>query len=230
MCTRNSVFWDVSIWKYILTKHSNNCDLICIYADVIFFHDWYAHVKNPPFNAATAMSWSEGGGLNIGVMYFQNANPSGPVPWALAEAYIRNLRWLENTGPRLSLNVTGTCCCVHLLSLHDSWFECLVVNRSPSARWKDSVRWICLISTLVVKSNFLVVRFMARFDIPQTAGTVWDPFIQIITRLFTRNWGHSDKRALRLNGLNILNSDRHLFSCNNPNIFYFEFLTTTVDA
>lgn len=75
-------------------------------ADIHMFHDWYLHVKQPPFKDATAMSWGEGGGLNIGVMYFQNADPSGPVPWAIADAYIRNMRWFMDLSPLKAINVT----------------------------------------------------------------------------------------------------------------------------
>ena len=46
----------------------------------------YRYLKSPPFNSVTILTQSEGpmGGVNNGVVYIQNASPSGPAVWIVA--------------------------------------------------------------------------------------------------------------------------------------------------
>lgn len=72
------------------------------------FHDWYLHVKQPPFKDVNAMAWGEGNGLNIGFMYFQDASPSGPTAWAMSDSVVRNVRWLTSPTAKIKMNFSGT--------------------------------------------------------------------------------------------------------------------------
>ena len=59
---------------------------LCLAADVMALDSPYRIFKSPIFAPYTLLAQNDGvfGGINCGVMYFQNASPSGPVAWAPA--------------------------------------------------------------------------------------------------------------------------------------------------
>lgn len=67
--------------------------------DAMFHHDPYVFLKHPVLAKYNALFHRDGpdgyGGVNCGVMYWQNAHPSGPATWTAVEHGDRTLRQRE---------------------------------------------------------------------------------------------------------------------------------------
>ncbi|KAG2500937.1 hypothetical protein HYH03_000762 [Edaphochlamys debaryana] len=79
--------------------------------DVVVYRDPYPYFKSPPYDrmhAIVGKAYRQGGLVNTGVTYYQNASRTGPTAWMVAEVVDRNLRWLEHnvSMPHMSTGVS----------------------------------------------------------------------------------------------------------------------------
>lgn len=80
------------------------------YADTAILHDFYIHVKTPPLSEMQLIINHDGDGsieVNSGFVYVQNASPSGPIAWMLAEPLLRHVRFSLNDSVFQNLGKDG---------------------------------------------------------------------------------------------------------------------------
>lgn len=98
--TRMAVFW-AKRWETTARMLRMGYNVLIVDPDSMFHHDPYLFLKSPPLNKYTLLYQKDapdgnfGAGVNCGVMYWQNAHPSGPAVWAVVEHTDRTYRQRE---------------------------------------------------------------------------------------------------------------------------------------
>ncbi|KAG1659334.1 hypothetical protein FOA52_008388 [Chlamydomonas sp. UWO 241] len=91
-------------WSVAARAVRHGYNVLLLDTDVLQLGDVYGTLKAAPFKDVTMLAQARGGAagyatateVDPGVLYIQNADPSGPVSWVLSEAADRFARWAED--------------------------------------------------------------------------------------------------------------------------------------
>ncbi|KAI3428524.1 hypothetical protein D9Q98_007347 [Chlorella vulgaris] len=88
--------WWYKRWDFFARVVRMGYNVLSLDADAMITAEFYSFVKAEPFSKYNALFQDDGGGVNCGVVYFQNCHPSGPATWMAVEHPYRTSRQREN--------------------------------------------------------------------------------------------------------------------------------------
>eukprot|EP00798_Chlamydomonas_sp_ICE-L_P030110 gene30110-35086_t len=107
-------------WRTMARQARLGYNVLSIDTDVVFYHDPYRFFKAPPFKKYVIINQPETlysssdyhhvNAANGGIIYVQNASPTGPAAWLLAEVSDRILRFLDDNFKELLKHNIRTSC------------------------------------------------------------------------------------------------------------------------
>ena len=139
-------------------------------SDAMMVDNVYKYFKAPPFENITMLSQNDGtfGGINCGVMYFQNALPSGPVAWMPANLGAVHAPWPAgqtttwSCAPHVTRFIGVLACCAvdRTLRVYENydWFR---ERFPPDVETWEQLTWDDMLGS-TVHGQFMTAIFLSK--------------------------------------------------------------------